>query len=335
MAFTYEDAERHIEEATEEIFAGDPRVQSVGIGRSPEGGFCFRAVRNMRQVLPMSATLTAVSGVASYPVIYADAFGEVQASMRVPFSALTGSFVAEQQRMRPLVCGLQIQNFDHDARSGHVAQGLVTIGTLGCFVRLASGDLALLSNNHVIGAENVGRTGDRIAQAGGLTLTSGDEVAELDDFVPLQPSPVGVQPRNGIVAFNEVDAGLARLSDGASQAQQFLTMRGLPGLSGTARPKVGDKVFKVGRTTGLTWGTITDIATSVGPVSYSVGSCWFRRSFTIEGVNGTMFSDRGDSGSIIVRTTGEVVGLLYAGNGTQTYACPIQAVLSALRCTLA
>ena len=47
-----------------------------------------------------------------------------------------------------------------------------------------------------------------------------------------------------------------------------------------------------------------------------------------------MFSDHGDSGSAILSTTGEVIGLLYAGNGTQTYACPIQAVLTALNCSL-
>ena len=56
---------------------------------------------------------------------------------------------------------------------------------------------------------------------------------------------------------------------------------------------------------------------------------------TIEGDNGTLFSDHGDSGSAIIKTNGEVVGLLYAGNGTQTYACPIDKVLTALSCSLA
>jgi S1-C subfamily serine protease len=97
---------------------------------------------------------------------------------------------------------------------------------------------------------------------------------------------------------------------------------------------VGDGVFKVGRTTGLTHGTITDVATTVGPVGYDLGDCWFRRSITIEGTNGTLFSDHGDSGSAILNSSGEVVALLYAGNGTQTYACPIGTVLSALTCNL-
>jgi hypothetical protein len=91
----------------------------------------------------------------------------------------------------------------------------------------------------------------------------------------------------------------------------------------------------VGRTTGLTFGEVKDTTTIVGPVPYDPGSCWFRRSLVIEGLNGTLFSDKGDSGSAIVRTNGEVVGLLYAGNGQQTYACPIDTVLASFGCTLA
>ena len=78
------------------------------------------------------------------------------------------------------------------------------------------------------------------------------------------------------------------------------------------------------------------MAAIVGPVAYPrIGSCWFRGALVIEGDNGTQFSDKGDSGSLIVRTNGEAVGLLYAGKGQQTYACPIDAVFSAFSCALA
>ena len=90
----------------------------------------------------------------------------------------------------------------------------------------------------------------------------------------------------------------------------------------------------MGRTTGLTFGDIKSVATTVGPVPYAGGPSWFHRSMTIEGVNGTMFSDHGDSGSAIVRPSGEIVGLLYAGNGQQTYACRIDDVFTALKCKL-
>lgn len=70
-------------------------------------------------------------------------------------------------------------------------------------------------------------------------------------------------------------------------------------------------------------------------MGYGIGGCWFRQSFVIEGVNGTTFSDRGDSGSAIVRNDGAVLGLLYAGNGVQTYACPMASIAAALNCQLA
>jgi len=34
--------------------------------------------------------------------------------------------------------------------------------------------------------------------------------------------------------------------------------------------------------------------------------------------------------TLVVRKTGEVVGMIYAGNGSETFACPITDVLAAL-----
>jgi hypothetical protein len=61
-----------------------------------------------------------------------------------------------------------------------------------------------------------------------------------------------------------------------------------------------------------------------------VGGCWFRGSFVIEGDDGEPFSEGGDSGAIVVRQAGEVVGMVYAGNGVETFACPITKVLAEL-----
>lgn len=103
---------------------------------------------------------------------------------------------------------------------------------------------------------------------------------------------------------------------------------------GVASPAAGDRVYKVGRTTGLTYGTVKQIGVVVGPVPYDPGMCWFRQSIVIEGDNGATFSDHGDSGSAIMRIDGMVLGLLYAGNGTHTYACDINNVLRTLQCQL-
>jgi len=59
----------------------------------------------------------------------------------------------------------------------------------------------------------------------------------------------------------------------------------------------------VGRTTGLTHGEVTQVGVIVGPIPYAPGQCWFRNGLVVEGLNGTMFSDHGDSGSAIVRSS--------------------------------
>ncbi len=252
--------------------------------------------------------------------------------------------IPEQRRRRPLVCGLQIANWDSALRAGldQARQWKVNLGTLGCFVKLANGNTGLLSNNHVIAEQNQGQRGsDRIFQPGPMFSQAGEvrtaavQIAVLRDFEDIQASPPNAMPYAGNVAFNDIDAGVAELNEGISFKQEYLSSRGLkaPRRARTAALP-GDRVFKVGRTTGLTFGAVVEIMAQV-PVSYTHGLCWFRRSIVIEGLNGSRFSDQGDSGSIIVRTNGEVVGLLYAGNGQQSYACPIDVVLQSLGCTLA
>jgi hypothetical protein len=338
MGVPFWQAQESLEKVATELFAADPRVRSVGITRCG-AGFGYRAVRS-GSVLPLRESMPLLSEIERVPVLFVDGPGEVESLVMVvesgPASPAAATLVPEARRHRPLVAGLQIQNFDEDDRRGILNRGLIAVGTLGCFVRLDSGAPALLSNNHVIAGENQGvRRRDRMLQAGGQAHTADNQVAVLEDFVPLQLSPAGAMPSLGTAVLNEVDAGVATLDSAVPFTQGYLSRRKLapPGATVTARP--GDRVFKVGRTTGLTYGEVVDVAAIVGPVLYGSGPCWFRRSIVVEGLQGTQFSDKGDSGAIVVRGTGEVVGLVYAGNGQQTYACPIDGILRELRCTLA
>jgi S1-C subfamily serine protease len=230
---------------------------------------------------------------------------------------------------------LQIQNFDDDVRQGVTEEGYIIIGTLGCFVKIDDESTGFLSNNHVIAGENRGdRKKDRILQPGSSVFDPVEHVGVLEDYVDLVVSPPGAKPHSGSVNYNLVDAGVARLVDGIPFSSGYLPFRSLAAPAGVAPAMYGDAVFKVGRTTGLTYGRVVDVATVVGPVPYGPGDCWFRRSIVVEGLDGTMFSDRGDSGSAVVKTSGEVIGLVYAGNGFQTYVCPIDEVLRSLECSL-
>lgn len=244
--------------------------------------------------------------------------------------------VPETELHRPLVCGLQIQNFDCDIREGHLAEGFVILGTLGCFVRTSDGAPTLLSNNHIVGGENRGILGqDRILQPGGSFFDVSTPIAVLEDFVPLATSAPGATPALGNVAANVIDAAVARLLSNVPFETGYLPVRPVPAPRGSSPPLPGDRVVKVGHATGFTKGIVADVSAVVGPVQYDSGPCWFFRTIVVEGLNGTTFSDHGDSGSVVLReSTGEVVGLVYSGNSEQTFVCPIDEVLHALNCTL-
>jgi len=339
MGVPFEECADALDKAVAELFDADPQIQAVGIARH-ETMFGFKAVKNAAKIVPSSAAAGArkpPKAIKKVPVVIEAATADIEAHALIPHPQ-AASLVPEQGLIRPLVCGLQIQNVDDDVRqrkAGALQPGFIIIGTLGCFVTLADGSAAILSNNHVLAGENRGLKGkDRILQPGNLTFTSAQHVATLTDFIALNPSPNNARPARGNVVFNAVDAAVAKLEPGVAFTQTYLPTRQQPAPHGLGAPKVGDKVFKIGRTTGLTNGTVTAVSTVTGPVPYSPGNCWFNQQFEIVGDHGTLFSDHGDSGSAIVSTTGEVLGLLYAGNGTQTYACPIQTVLAALSCTL-
>jgi hypothetical protein len=333
VARPFTDCVRELELAAAELFAMDPQIMSVGIGSVP-GGHGFRVVRrqtaNVRALRQLDAR-TLAAGVRGIVIDLHDVCGPVRPQVQLRSGTLDQGEpeLAEQARSRPLCPGLQLQNWDCDAREGLIAADCVEVGSLGML--LAHGERTLLlSNNHVLAGQNRAQLGDRIAQPGGEQLDDRDAIARLERFVELRTSPIGAHVRWGNVNWNRVDAAVAAVSPKLACEPGFLPHHQLPALRRVGTPKLGDEVFKVGRTTGLTRGRIVSVSDRVGPVGYGIGDCWFRDSFTIEGEGGQPFSDGVDSGAAIVRGDGEVLGLIYAGNGVDTYACPILDVLSEL-----
>jgi hypothetical protein len=211
-----------------------------------------------------------------------------------------------QGRVRPLVPGISI---------GHAR---VTAGTLGAIV----GANFLLSNNHVLADEDRAREGDAILQPGRADggRARGDTVARFERAVRLRKSG------------NRVDAALARIDDGV--AFDAARLRGLGALGAPrAEPlRPGDRVAKLGRTTGMTRGVVSAIEVDRVRVGYDRGTLSFDDQLEIEGTGRGPFSLGGDSGSLIVDAARRPAALLFAGNDADTtYANPLPAVLAALR----
>jgi hypothetical protein len=205
-------------------------------------------------------------------------------------------------------------------------------GTMACLVVLSDGKLCLLTNNHVIGDINNAQPGDRIIQPGGADggqNTDQFRIALFEKCVPLLFD--GSDNRvDGAVAWTKWEvasplmyapAGNFKLNPEPLVATQGMTVR------------------KVGRTTDTTTGTVTAIAAEFTIGYGNLGAPPFARfvdQIEIQPADGPVFSDHGDSGSLVFDTdTLRPVGLLFSG-GTDdsgssiTWANPIAAVKDAL-----
>lgn len=218
-------------------------------------------------------------------------------------------------RTRPLKIGVSVGHFN------------ITAGTLGCFVMNGNGEVGILSNNHVLADENAGQQGDAILQAGHADggTNPDDVVAELEDFVELSTE-----------GSNFVDCAWAKLSEEQEFDHQTITGHGSFS-GGSDSAEIHMDVQKLGRTTGFRRGRITAVEMDNVVVGYGIGDLVFDNQIEVEGAGDLSFSDGGDSGSLIMGSNFNAVGLLFAGGdqgGTNgmglTYANPIDSVLQAL-----
>ncbi|MFO0941760.1 MAG: hypothetical protein U0930_13470 [Pirellulales bacterium] len=118
-----------------------------------------------------------------------------------------------QKKRRPLVIGCSIGHFK------------ITAGTLGCFVKdRTTGEIFILSNNHVLANEGSAQVGDKILQQGkfdGGTVAR-NTVGTLRRFVKLKKS-----------VANLVDCAVADIKSGINRKNSVLGSFGnLAGLGG-------------------------------------------------------------------------------------------------------
>lgn len=246
---------------------------------------------------------------------------------------VTGRLMAysdPRTRQRPAPIGFSV---------GHPA---ITAGTIGARVRDATGQVYILSNNHVLANSNGATVGDPIYQPGVFDGgTAADQIATLFDFQ--------------IITFtsnanNTMDAGVALSTTGAlDNASPSDDAYGLPnatmygdtngdGLFDDRNALLSLPVQKYGRTTRLTHGQITGV-NAIVQICYEVSgfvcvkSARFVDQLIIQPAG---FSDGGDSGSLIVTDDDNLnpVALLFAGSSTVTIANRLDLVLNRFGVTI-
>jgi hypothetical protein len=234
-------------------------------------------------------------------------------------------------RFRPAQPGISIGHRD------------ITAGTFGLLVQ-RNGAPFILSNNHVLANSNAGKIGDPVYQPGPADGgTANDRIAALAEFMTLDfgdnPSQCRiadsmatllnfiarvtgsshrVQSVQQTAGVNTMDAALAQ-PDSPDLVIPAILDLGLP--IGVETPALGMQVQKMGRTTGLTNGYVTQVNVTVS-VDYGGRTA----SFNDQIITNSM-SSPGDSGSGILDMDRRAVGLLFAGSTSVTIFTPIQRVL--------
>ncbi|MFT3876835.1 MAG: hypothetical protein QM708_10505 [Propioniciclava sp.] len=195
-------------------------------------------------------------------------------------------------------------------------------GTLGALVRdNATGATMALTNFHVAARTLAWTTADRMTQP-----SMPDSSNTGAQFGTLTRAVLSENVDGAVVTLDAGQAWEARVQD-------------VGWVTGTATATAGMAVQKRGRTTDHTFGTVHSVDATV-TVNYggTIGNRTLRNQVRIspDTARNARFSDRGDSGSVIMDSHGNAVGLLFAGanDGTATFANPIAAALSELDITM-
>ncbi|MGD8817909.1 MAG: hypothetical protein PVJ51_12055, partial [Acidobacteriota bacterium] len=250
----------------------------------------------------------------------------------VPTDVLKVTFEAQQDtgRYRPVPAGISIG-----------PEASISAGTLGGWACDDVDDTTiLLSNNHVISNLDTMPALRRILQPGQFDggVLPADVIGRLKRDVTVNTV---ANVAGAVAPLSVVDAAIGTIEVGLTHDLRQLNV---PVIYELQAPALGMNVLKRGRTTRLTTnGRITTINTTI-PITYRNRTRLGRiqNSFIISSTDGNLFSNSGDSGSLIlnqaageVEDTFPVVGLLYGGgtlsDGTPaTIANNINAVFGAL-----
>ncbi len=283
-----------LREAAEEEVIQYPNVVGVGIGFKTVGGQVTDKI-SIKVYVEKKVPQAELAAEVVIPVDYKG----------VPLDVEEVGIIEAQKfniRIRPVRPGYSI---------GHYR---ITAGTFGCLVKdsCCSG-IYILSNNHVLANSNVAKIGDPILQPGrydGGKLPD-DLIATLERFVRIN---FGDRER-----YNLADAAIAEPIETRLVRADIVNI-GIP--TGSAEAALDMDVMKSGRTTQTTKGKVIGTDVSIA-VSYGGGRVAYFRDQILT----TNMSAGGDSGSLLLNTNKEAVGLLFAGSSRVTIHNKIKNVL--------
>lgn len=203
----------------------------------------------------------------------------------------------------PLVGGAGISRVKTD-------NGSTVIGTLGAIVQKKDGAPHALSNFHIMCVNTDWKPGDAIAHPPVISNDTVNIIGEVKEAcLKSKYGPAG----------NELDAAICDIR-GKEPSSEILNIGKVTEIADWVKDSA---VRKQGFATNLTYGIIDGVDNSV-PVDCGpeFGEITFRRQIQIvpDRRKNRIFSDNGDSGSVVVDEQNRMVGLLFAGSTDHSYS---------------
>jgi len=197
-----------------------------------------------------------------------------------------------------------------------------TSATLGCFVSLPDQRIAFLTSAHLFNGNRSNKL---------YFYTKCQPKMEIGKLIRKSSLKVSTNVRR---QKNIVDAALVHLFSNIpySRAGEFwngqrLTVRGL------ATAKIGDRVYKIGAGSGMTRGEVIGIHSSV-VLSRNDQEYYFEDAIMVHSLDGSHFAKNGDSGAMVFREDGKILGMIFATSGNAAVLCPMESILKELQCSL-
>lgn len=219
-------------------------------------------------------------------------------------------------------------------------------GTVGCVVSFNDRNeekVGFISVSHVLSRRNYAKRGDNILIPGNPDAARiGSNIAgELHDYSVLAAFSDNHDKDYDNIINNEGDLALVEITNDQKlpdselinqvpdpeDPKRKIRLASIASNEEILNQYLGQNVYKVGRTTGFTTGTLYVLSQDIVTIKFSGQNYLFTDTLVVKNNDKVSFSRPGDSGALVYTGDGKIIGLVIAGSSIYSYVCPLSFTL--------
>jgi hypothetical protein len=217
-------------------------------------------------------------------------------------------------------------------------------GTLGCFVQTAGANgnwIGAISASHVLGRKGQSKKGDDILSPGhpdgarvrGAKIGVLEDFSLLTDFQDISDNYLCCQDIALVKVTDMEDFPDRTMAWCPEDENKLIPIKEVIGGREVAE-RLGQPVYKRGRTTGLTRGILEIVGLQRQRIVIGGRDHIYTNILAVKCEDDTPFSKSGDSGALVYTEDGYPLGLVIAGTDQYSFVSPLDACLEDMKATL-